>query len=404
MKVEASDLSGDRATNRRIFWVLYLAIFTTMLGVGNIVPLLPLYAETLGATGVWLGLIFAVFSLTRSVFSPIAGRLSDSWGRKRFLTIGLFMFWLVSLGYLVADSLVDLAAVRFVQGAAAAFVMPVAFAYVGDIAPREHEGKFVGFFSSALFLGFGLGPLSGGLLMDMAGIQANFVFMSLLCLAAFILVAMFLPADDSRTSAAGPVPQKYSAMLKRPQIWGLFIFRFTGAVARGILFTFLPLIATAQAGMTPGQIGLAVSSNVLIVAALQGPFGRLADRWRRSALVALGSAASAGMMALLAGCHQFSSILFVCILIGAAAALSMPAAMAIVIQEGRTYGQGSVTGFFNLGMSVGLGTGPILAGLAVDHFGLEYAFDLAALIGLMGALVFSWLVGSRTDANPSPPV
>ena len=139
--------------------------------------------------------------------------------------------------------------------------------------------------------------------------------------------------------------------------------------------------------MTPGQIGIVVSANVLVIAVLQTPFGRLADRWDRLKLLLAGSGVSAVMMAFLPESHGFAQMFFICLLIGAAAALSMPAALAMIVEEGRRYGQGSATGFFNLGMSLGLGVGPILAGQVVDLMGLNHAFHLAALVGLGGALV-----------------
>ena len=69
-----------------------------MLGVGIIVPILPIYAENLGATGLWLGAIFAGFSLTRSISMPLIGHFSDRMGRKRFITLGLFIYTISSLG------------------------------------------------------------------------------------------------------------------------------------------------------------------------------------------------------------------------------------------------------------------------------------------------------------------
>ena len=89
---------------KKIFPILALSIFSAMLGVGIIAPLLPLYAENLGASGIWIGIIFAAFSISRSVFMPVFGRLSDCNGRKLFLSIGLFCFSITSLGYIWANS------------------------------------------------------------------------------------------------------------------------------------------------------------------------------------------------------------------------------------------------------------------------------------------------------------
>ena len=86
--------------NNRIFFVIFLTVFVAMLGVGIIAPTMPLYADHLGANGLWLGIIYASFSLSRLVFMPMAGRFSDLKGRKLFLAIGLAIYAVVSLGYI----------------------------------------------------------------------------------------------------------------------------------------------------------------------------------------------------------------------------------------------------------------------------------------------------------------
>ena len=100
---------------KKVFPILALSIFSSMLGVGIIAPLLPLYAENLGANGVWLGIIFAGFSVSRAIFMPIIGRLSDRYGRKSFLVAGLFAYSVTSLGYIWAGDVYQLTLVRLIQ-------------------------------------------------------------------------------------------------------------------------------------------------------------------------------------------------------------------------------------------------------------------------------------------------
>ena len=80
----------DSKTRNHIFFSLYGAVFSAMIGVGIVIPLLPRYAVTMGATGIWIGAIFSAFALSRVIFLPLFGRLSDSYGRKRLILIGLF--------------------------------------------------------------------------------------------------------------------------------------------------------------------------------------------------------------------------------------------------------------------------------------------------------------------------
>ncbi len=131
---------GPRET-KRILGSLLLAVFTVMLGVGIIAPLLPGYAQSLGANGIVLGLIFSIFSLFRTFFTPVTGILSDRWGRKHFMTTGMLAYFILSLAYVQAQSTPVLLIVRALHGLAAAFIVPVANAYVGDLAPPRKKAR-----------------------------------------------------------------------------------------------------------------------------------------------------------------------------------------------------------------------------------------------------------------------
>ena len=116
-------------------------MFSSNLGMGVVTPLLPLYAQSLGAAAVWVGAIMAAYGATSFLSTPFIGRLSDRRGRKRFLCLGLLCYSLLSLGYIWADSIFSLVMVRLLQGAAGGMVIPIAMAYVGDLSPRGEEGN-----------------------------------------------------------------------------------------------------------------------------------------------------------------------------------------------------------------------------------------------------------------------
>jgi MFS transporter, DHA1 family, multidrug resistance protein len=170
---------------KKTFPVLGLSIFASMLGVGIVAPLLPLYAEKMGATGLWIGMIFAGFSISRAIVMPIAGRFSDRSGRKVFLSVGLLTYAVISLGYIWADDPFQLMLVRLIQGVAAGLVIPIAQAYVGDMSPQGEEGRWQGYFNAAFFSGFGFGPLMGGALTDHFGMNVAFYAMGALNLLGF---------------------------------------------------------------------------------------------------------------------------------------------------------------------------------------------------------------------------
>ncbi len=151
-------------SDKKIFCILFFALFSTITGVGIVVPLLPVYAHDLGASGIYIALIFSAFSLSRTCFLPIFGRQSDKKGRKPFIIAGLLAYAFISLAFILSESIETLIAIRFVQGIASAMIMPVTQAYVGDITPPGNEGFSMGLFNISVFLGLSIGPLTGGMI------------------------------------------------------------------------------------------------------------------------------------------------------------------------------------------------------------------------------------------------
>jgi len=132
--------------NVKIFITLFMAVFVTTMGAGLVAPLLPVYAHELGAGGLQIGLIFGAFSLTRTLFVPYFGKLSDRKGKRPLLTVGLFIYFLTSLLYTASKSVETLILLRLGQGFASAMILPVAQAYIGEITPGGKEGLIMGLF------------------------------------------------------------------------------------------------------------------------------------------------------------------------------------------------------------------------------------------------------------------
>ena len=100
----------------RVMVLLFTVVFAAQLGLGLITPLLPIYAQDLGASGLWLGIVFAVFSIARFIAMPIVGRYSDVHGRRMFIIVGLTIYTIISMTYIFATSPMDLTIIRFSHG------------------------------------------------------------------------------------------------------------------------------------------------------------------------------------------------------------------------------------------------------------------------------------------------
>ena len=379
---------------RRVFPVLALAIFSSMLGAGIVVPLLPLYAESMGATGLWLGFIFAAFSISRTLFTPLFGRLSDRKGRKLFLCIGLFTYALISFTFVLATDIYHLVLIRLVHGVAGAMIIPIAQAYIGDLSPEGEEGKWMGYSNAAFFSGFGFGPLMGGVLATQWGMDLAFIAMGVLNLLAFFIATILLPRSDLRKLAAAPT-LSFLDMRRSGTMVGLFSFRLAIALGRSSFFTFLPLFAAMSLGLPANLIGILIAVHVLLMSALGVLGGRVADIFNRRAMVIIGSIVTFVYLFLVPLSPNFGLLLSLCILGSVGSAIATPAAMAMTVEEGRKYGMGSAIAAITMALSIGMAVGPILSGAIVDFVNINAAFYFSASLALVGAGLFVWFTRSR---------
>lgn len=383
-------MDNELKTKRKIFFVLFISVFSCMLGVGTIVPILPIYAETLGASGLWLGAIFAGFSLSRIVFMPLIGKFSDRMGRKRFIALGLLIYTLSSLGFIYANNVQALTLVRIIQGFSSAMILPIAMAFIGDISPPGKEATYMGIITVALFLGFGGGPILGGITKDLFTIEADFMVMGGLCLIAFFLVLIYLPRSSSIHKNAPPLDIPFTTMLQSRSVMGICFYRFASAFCRGSIMAFLPLYAHNALKLNGSQIGLVTASSILLTAVLQLPFGKLADRLNRKMLVLWGSILYFSIIPLIPYTLNFSQILLLNIILGFFGALSLPAASAMILREGKQFGMGSTMAIFNVAMSAGLAVGPVVSGIILDLLGLPEVFYCCTILGLLGTGIVAW--------------
>src|SRR5829696_5893061 len=140
--------------------VIFLTILVNLIGFGIIIPLLPFYATTFGASPLIVGLLFASFSLAQLIASPILGALSDRSGRRPVLILSLIGTAVSFAMHAVAQSLTMLFAARIVDGLSGGNIT-TARAYIADITEEENRAKAYGVLGAAFGLGFMIGPARG---------------------------------------------------------------------------------------------------------------------------------------------------------------------------------------------------------------------------------------------------
>lgn len=385
-------------TAKRIYNVLFISVFATMLGLGVVSPLLPIYAENLGATGIWLGIIFSAFALSRSIFMPVIGRISDRRGRKWIILTGMFTYAVLSLAYLIADSVYSLAFVRLAHGVASAMVVPIAMAYIADLSEKGKEGSHMGNFSISMFLGMGMGPLLGGFLNDAFGMASVFYAMAGLSAFATLLVAISLPEAKpglSKIPAEDPIPMR--KIFGLPIMRGIMVFSLLSALGRGGMMVFIPVFGPLIS-ISPAEVGIILSANTFLMALLQMPIGRLTDTANKVVLIVIGSGVTAIALAAIPLSGSFWPLLAITSFIGVGGAIQQPSIMALTVDVGRTIGMGTSMGAYNTVFGIGMIIAPLLGGVFMDYSSIDAVFYVGGAISLFGTVIFALMMQKSARA------
>lgn len=383
----------------KVFVTLFFSIFSAVLGVGIVVPLLPIYAKDLGATGIYIGFVFASFSLSRSFLLPLFGWLSDKTGRKPYIFSGLLGYTLVSVGFIFAETVPGLIGMRFVQGMASAMIIPVAHAYIGDITPASKEGMTMGLFNMSMFTSLSIGPLLGGMINDALGMDAAFLSMGLLSFLGFSMCFLFLPPTRAERFAQKPdrLPVRISRLVRDRLLIALFSLRFMYVFCIGVIWCFLPVMSDSL-GLSSAAIGLLVTLGVFVSGILQIPMGLLADRVDKRKMAVVGGLIVAADIVCYQWAGGFWSLFAVSLIFGLGGGISMPPLMALAVIKGNETGaMGSVMSLLTLAHSLGMLFGAMSAGIVADCFHLRQTFPVAGLLMLLGTLIFFF--GSHAEAS-----
>ena len=356
-------------------------------------PVLALFAEHLGAGPERIGLIVSVSTLTGVLLKLPSGALSDIYGRRFLLRIGVVTFGLPPFLYLLITDLNSLTALRFVHGLATAIFAPSALATVAELY-RERRGAALGTYTACTQSGALLGPFIGGYLAHVAGFDFAFVTAGVCgCIAIVLFYSLHLDVATPRVQQKGMRPllaemwKGFAIVAKNRKV--LITSATDGAkmIANGALMAFLPLYGLTV-GLNPGEVGLLFSVQAGTSFFSKPIMGRVSDRVGRQPLIITGLL----ICAITFVCMPHVSIFAVLLLLsagfgfGEAVVSSSSSAFVADSSEFKTLGAGM--GMQGTIGDIGHASGPLLAGILIANMSYAGAFTIIAGLQVAAAMMF----------------
>ncbi len=380
---------------------IFLIVAVDVLGLTIMIPLLPFYAEKLGATATQVGLLIAVYAACQLVSGPLLGRASDFTGRKPLLILSQIGTLIGFLVLAFAPTLWVVFLARVIDGSTAGN-LSLAQAYISDVTKPEDRAKSFGVIGIAFGMGFLIGPAISGYLANF-GYRIPIFAAAGLSFTSILATTFLLPSAN--TSARDPNAPggrrlslfqwgEYGRYFRQPALaTRLFQFLFFG-LSFAMFTAGFPLFAERRLfwhgkPFGPEQVGFAWAYAGFLGIFLQGPMlGKLVKRFGESNLNRVGFIGYAGGYTTLAFCFSIP-MLIVATTISAIGTLVRPTLTSMITQAAPREDQGVVLGLTQSLTSTAQILGPPLAGLLIQHEFLAGWGLTAAAIAMVGLVLAS---------------
>ncbi|MEM9477793.1 MAG: MFS transporter [Pseudomonadota bacterium] len=387
---EAAQDDTAPSSNKAAIGILMLTIFLDLLGFGVVIPLLPEYARSFGATAGIVGALVAGYSLMQFIFGPILGALSDRIGRRPVLLGTIAINGVAFIIFGLAGTLAMLFVARLVSGIAAAN-LSVAQASLADMTPPSERAKVFGLIGAAFGMGFVFGPPLGALIAGSLGSAAVGFCVAALCALNFVSAFLFLreTRDPKAAKAHNGGGGIFASLREVPAIRRLFAVMFLFTLGFSVMPVIGALIFADRFGLTAVQIGYVFTLIGVASAAVQAAIGPLARAFGERSVLVVGLVfVGAGIAALpFVPVEMFLWIGLPALVVYAFGhAFVYPTLTALVAAETDEARQGTVLGQLQAAGSLALVFGPVGAGYLYDA-SISVPFVITGAVLLLAILL-----------------
>jgi MFS family permease len=356
------------------------------------VPVLPLYARAHGATPVEIGVIVGAHMVLSALSAIPFGYASDRWGRRAFLIGGMGISAVTSFLLPLVGAPAALMVIYGVAGLGPAAFTPSVMSLVGDVAEPGMIGRAYAWYTTALYAGFGVGPILGGYVAAFWGEGVAFVLAGGIIAGATVLGAA-LPRVETR-GARQAASRAFTELRGNRRVWAGWIATVSGLAPWGAIITFFPLLARDR-GLGPSEIGLFFGVQAFVNTATRVPAGWLLDRTRARRRYVVGGLLLAALgTALVPSVHAGSHYILLAAGLGAAIAVPFVAIGAALAEATTPATRGLAMGGYSTAIFLSFALASFGLGPVVAIWGLGAGFVVAGLAGAAGTLVAALLWGA----------
>lgn len=385
-------MTGDQ---RKKITMLMINMFIAIGSFGIIIPILPAYLESINQGGTAAGLFIAIFAGAQFLFSPIAGKWTDQYGRRKMIIYGLAGLTLSMFIFYASNSIWVLYASRAVGGIGCAMLVPAIFAYIADITTMEQRAKGNSLVSAAMSLGIVVGPGIGGFLAGY-GLKFPILVSALVSLVSVLFSILLLKESNPNPYGASTemhpdesMARKIARSVKMPYFVPLII---TLVMSFGLIAyeSVIGLYLDNQFQSSAKDIAIMVTATGVVSVIVQlFVVDRIVNRYgERTVLNAFIAVAAAGFLFSLFA-SSYTLFFVISLFIFLSTSILRPVLNTLISKLAGNE-QGFAMGMNNAYMSIGNVIGPTLAGLLYD-VKITYPFILGfVLLVITLFITFSW--------------
>ena len=369
--------------------VIFAVTLMAVLGTSSVTPAFPEIRDDLGISSGQVGLLITVFTLPGILLTPVAGVLSDKYGRRKVLVPSLFLFAIAGGACALATDFGLLLALRTVQGMGAAALGAINVTMIGDLYSGQRRTEALGYNSSVLSTGTAGYPAIGGALA-LLGWRYPFA-LPLVAIPIGLLVFFSLRNPEPHNEQglkeyAGNIWES----VRDWRVVGLFCSTLIVFVIMfGPLITYLPIFMSAAYGSSSLIIGLVVATASLTTALASTQEGWLTSHFSEKTLIRTSFILYAVALILIPLVPSVWLLLVPTLIFGVAQSLNLPPAFSLLNEAAPDDNRGAFISINSTILRLGQTLGPVLMSVAAIPFGLAGAyFAGAALAAAMFLVAF----------------